>query len=304
MHILENDGGRTTATVDAVSDILERDGLVVLDGLLDAEELAHARRCFSSTVSRLTWNTQPGFFHTDPYRRMVTDVLRLDESFVRMATHPTVLAACRRYLGPDFIVTEAKGWRSNPSRADFHGWHNDAWYDPSLPRLPRQLKLAVYLSDVETGAFQYRRGSHDRHPHRHWSPEEAEREGPLREVTGRAGTAFLFDSSGVHRQAMPILDERDAVFLVFHDPATPLQAEDLRANRYHPLLLDAASMGALDSDQLRALGVGCRDLVRRGYEAPRRAPRLQRVIEAMTRTHISATRSAARVRARLAGVRG
>jgi hypothetical protein len=279
---------------------LERDGLVVLDGLLTDHDLDHARDAFAAAATRLSWNAQPGFFHTDPYRRMVPDVLRLDEAFVRAATDPRVLETCTRYLGDGFILTEAKGWRSNATQRDFHGWHNDAWYERSLPVAPRQLKLALYLSDVDSGAFEYCVGSHRKHRPRHWSNEEAATEGAVRQVTGRAGTAFLFDSSGVHRQATPILSGRDAVFLVFHDPAVPLQPEDLVANRYRPLLLDAATLGDLDDGQLRALGIGSRALQRRGYRPPASSQTLQRAIEVVTRTHIAATRGWARVRARLA----
>jgi hypothetical protein len=304
MHVLDPDGDRRAATAANMFVDLERDGLVVLDGLLGAEDLRHARDTFAAAATRLSWNAQPGFFHTDPYRRMVPDVLRLDEAFVRAATETRVLETCARYVGDQFILPEAKGWRSNATQRDFHGWHNDAWYERSLPATPPQVKLAVYLSDVTSGAFEYRLGSHRKHRPRHWTNEEAAAEGPVRQVMGRAGTAFLFDSSGVHRQATPIATERDAVFLVFHDPTVPLQAEDRVANRYRPLLLDAATLGDLDGEQLRALGVGSRALQRRGYRPPASAPALQRTVEVLTRTHITATRgwqrATARFRARLA----
>jgi hypothetical protein len=38
------------------------------------------------------------------------------------------------------------------------------------------------------------------------------------EVTEPAGSAFLFDTSGIHRQGTPILQPRYAVFFNYHDP--------------------------------------------------------------------------------------
>src|SRR5262245_29170750 len=44
------------------------------------------------------------------------------------------------------------------------------------------------------------------------------------EALGPAGTAFMFDTSGI--QGVPMLEERHAVFLNYHDPDVPLQRED------------------------------------------------------------------------------
>src|SRR5437763_1201245 len=76
------------------------------------------------------------------------------------------------------------------------------------------------------------------------------------EVPGRAGTAFLFDTSCVHRQNIPILEERHAAFFNYHDPGVPLRQEDIEYYRYHPLLLNAAFLGDLSAEEQRILGFG------------------------------------------------
>ena len=76
------------------------------------------------------------------------------------------------------------------------------------------------------------------------------------EFLGPAGTAVLFDTSGIHRQGVPILKARDAIFLNYHDPAIPLQTEDVEYYRYHPLLLNAAFLGGLTPEDTRILGFG------------------------------------------------
>ena len=76
------------------------------------------------------------------------------------------------------------------------------------------------------------------------------------EFLGSAGSAVMFDTSGIHRQGIPILQPRDAVFLNYHDPSVPLQAEDVEYYRYHPLFLNAAFLGQLTQKDMRILGFG------------------------------------------------
>ncbi|HVS38325.1 MAG TPA: hypothetical protein VMS17_22395, partial [Gemmataceae bacterium] len=120
------------------------------------------------------------------------------------------------------------------------------------------------------------------------------------EVLGPAGTAFLFDTSGIHRQSIPILEKRWAVFYGYHDPAVPLQTEDVDYYRYHPLLLNAAFLGGLSKEDERILGFGDRrnyqeHFVRRtdhgGYHAT-----VQRIFDLKLRVDGFCGRVAARLR--------
>jgi hypothetical protein len=146
-----------------------------------------------------------------------------------------------------------------PTTRDFHGWHADAWYDQTTVRhIPREVKLAMYLTDVKTGAFQYIRGTHRQEHPRLYRKSEVEQLPSSRivEMTGPAGSVFLFDTSAIHRQGVPILERRHAIFYNYHEPDTPLQQEDRAYNRYHPLLLNAAFLGGLSSEDQRILGFG------------------------------------------------
>ena len=215
---------------------------------------------FDARLRRMRWNNLDGYEKIERYRHMVEDVLSLDQAFVDAALHPAVITALREYLGNTFELVEAKGWKSLPTKRDFHGWHGDAWYNQEQvrDRIPSEVKLGVYLTDVKTGGFVYVKGTHGMQHPRPLSREElrgfpGER---LVEVTGSAGLAFLFDTSGFHRQNVPILQPRKAVFFAYHDPKIPLQQEDLDYNRYHPLLLNAAFLGKLTEEDRRILGFG------------------------------------------------
>jgi hypothetical protein len=238
---------------------LEQDGLVVLPELLSAQTLRAMQAAFAARLQRVRWNNVEGYQKTEPYRHMVEDVLVLDQGFIDLVLHPLVKQVLDRYLGDRYALTEAKGWKSLPTKRDFHGWHGDAWYDQTLAaEIHREVKLAIYLTDVRSGAFNYIKGSHRRQHPRLVKDHELRAVAPAQvtELLGPAGTAFLFDTSGIHRQGVPMLEERQACFFNYHDPHVPLQREDVDHYRYHPLLLNAAFLGGLCEDDQRILGFG------------------------------------------------
>ena len=238
---------------------LEQQGAVRLPQLVSDATLRAMQDSFRGRLQQLRWNNCDGYERSERLRLMVQDVLTLAQGFVDLALHPLVKAVLNGYLGQRWELCEAKGWQSLPTKHDFHGWHGDMWYDQTkiTDRVPREVKLAFYLSDVKSGAFQYIRGSHGQAPH-HLPRREVEQL-PLDrmiEFLGPAGSAVLFDTSGTHRQGIPILEPRQAIFYNYHDPEVPLQQEDVDYYRYHPLLLNAAFLGDLSAGDMRILGFG------------------------------------------------
>jgi hypothetical protein len=259
---------------------LERDGIVLLPDLFDPSELLEMQLAFHSRLRRLRWNNVDGYEKTERYRHMVQDVLTLEQGFVHAAVHPAVKELLNAYLEHKYALVEAKGWRSLPTRRNFHGWHGDAWFDPQrVAGIPREVKLAIYLTDVKSGAFNYIKGTHRKELPPNFSPDRAKDlpTSQIVEVAGRAGTAFLFDTSGIHRQSYPILEPRDAVFYCYHDPAIPLQKEDVEYYRYHPLLLNAAFLGDLTGEDRRILGFGDKTNCVPAFERDHEHPRLESI---------------------------
>src|SRR5207302_5031765 len=107
---------------------LEENGIVIIPDLLTASQLRGMQVGFNARLRRMRWNDFDGYEKTDRYRHMVQDVLILDQGFIDAALHPVVVPALREYLGDTFELVEAKGWKSLPTKRDFHGWHGDAWY--------------------------------------------------------------------------------------------------------------------------------------------------------------------------------
>ena len=259
--------------VDTLTAELETNGVVVLPRVLSPEQLQNMQHAFAARLNRVRWNNFDGYQRTELYRHMVEDVLLLDQGFVDLAVHPLINEILHGYLGPKYRLTEAKGWKSLPTTRDFHGWHGDMWYNlASQTEIHREIKLGMYLTDVRSGAFRFIKGSHRKQaPHNLVRSEVKDLPlSQLVELTGPAGTVFLFDTSTIHRQGIPMLEPRQAIFYAYHDPTIPLQDEDMDYDRYHPLLLNAAFIGGLSKEDQRILGFGDMTNFQRGFVRPDR----------------------------------
>src|SRR6185369_485071 len=286
---------------------LDQNGIVLLPRLIPDEQLNSMQRAFESRLQRLRWNNFEGYEKTEPYRHMIEDMLLLDQGFLDLAIHPVVKALVKAYVGEKAELTEARGWKSLPTRRDFHGWHGDAWYDQEThAEIPRELKLAVYLTDVRSGAFNYIRGSHRRdHPRPVPNAELGEMSSfEIVEMMGNAGTAFMFDTSGLHRQGVPMLERRHAVFYNYHDPQVRLQKGDYEANRYHPLLLNAAFLGDLSPEDQKLLGFGNKTNFIPAYIRPNQPPFLYHAFMATLNLQLRVRNLQQRVVAKLNHMRG
>jgi len=281
---------------------LEEHGIVTLPSLVSADQLRSMKAAFESRLQRVRWNNFEGYEKTEPYRHMIEDVLVLDQGFVDLAIHPLVKAVATAYVGERVQLTEARGWKSLPTKRDFHGWHGDAWYDQTdNSEIPRELKLAFYLTDVRSGAFNYMSGTHRKQHPRPVPNVEVKnlQNSSIVEMMGAAGTAFLFDTSGIHRQGVPMLEERQAVFFNYHDPTVKLQEDDHKFYRYHPLLLNAAFLGNLSNDEERLLGFGNKSRFKPGYTRPAKPTILYNVFQTTLNLQLRAQSIRERIRSRL-----
>jgi hypothetical protein len=289
------------SVVDEIVGDLERDGVARLPNLFSPEQLSCMQQAFNTRLRRLRWNNLDGYEKTEPNRHMVEDVLTLEQGFVDVALHPIPKEVLRRYLG-QFALVEARGWRSLPTKRDFHGWHGDEWYDQQITEeIPKEVKLGFYLTDVRSGAFNYIKGSHRKqHPRRIRTADLPDvPASQIAQVAGPAGTAFLFDTSGIHRQGVPLLEPRHVVFLNYHDPVVRLQKDDIELYRYHPLLLNAAFLGNLDEEDRCILGFGDKTNYRAAFERPSRHKGLDMIFSRIHDANLRVADFRERVRARL-----
>lgn len=292
----------TGGQVDELCQELEKNGIVNLPRLVSDEQLQSMQLAFEARLKRLRWNNYDGYEKSEPYRHMIEDVLILDQGFLDVAIHPIVKGIVKAYVGENTELTEARGWRSLPTNRDFHGWHGDAWYDQETHKeIPRELKLALYLTDVRSGGFNHIRGSHRKqHPRPVPNVELKDlSSSDVAEMVGPAGTAFMFDTSGIHRQGVPMLERRHAIFFNYHDPNVRLQEADRKFYRYHPLLLNAAFLGNLSAEDQKLLGFGNKSNFIPGYVRPATPPLLYNVFAATLNLQLHAKSLRERIVAKL-----
>jgi hypothetical protein len=298
---------RATAAADALFEELDATGIVMIPDVISPAQLASMQRAFATRLKRMRWNNVDGYERTEPFRLMVLDVLTLDQGFVDVALDPTINHVMRRYLGDGYELTEAKGWKSLPTKRDFHGWHGDAWYDQSsATEIHREIKLAIYLTDVKSGAFNYIRGSH-RQQHPRGVKNIEVKDVPQSQITEMycpAGSVFLFDTSGIHRQGVPMLEPRQACFYNYHDPEVKLEQESIDSYRYHPLMLNAAFLGGLSAEDQRVLGFGRTTNFIPAYERSREHGLLEDGFKVLHEAKLRTRDFTSRVTARLGKVVG
>lgn len=279
----------STLSVGEVHAQLARDGVVVLPSLIQGQCLKAMQSVFENALQHPSWNTWTGYEQNERWRLLVENLLIYDQSFYDLALQPQINEVIAQYIGADFQLMEARGWETIATKRKFHGWHNDAWYDPSLETIPRELKVACYLTDVESGQFQYVKGSHSpaKRPG-HWNDKQIEQQYPdvIENAFGPAGTVVLFDPTGIHRQASPVLTPRRIVMLNYHDPSVPIQQQDKEWGRYRPLLLNAEFLGDLSSEQQRILGFGVKGQLGSWFPKHRRFPAMHRRIQRRLSTHV------------------
>jgi hypothetical protein len=290
------------ASVEALASELDANGVVVLPSIISDEQLREMRHAFAAKLQHVRWNNFDGYHRTEIYRHMVEDVLQLAQGFVDLAVHPLVKAILSRYLGSSYQLTEAKGWRSLPTTYDFHGWHGDTWYEQKegMP-IHREIKLAMYLTDVHTGAFKFIKATHRKeHPHNLTRAEvDSLPMSQLVELKAPAGTVFMFDTSIIHRQSIPLLEPRQAIFYAYHDPSILLQQDDINYYRYHPLLLNAAFLGDLSAEDQRILGFGDKRNYQPAFVRTGKPTPLHRMVAAANGAQVRMQQLRQRISARL-----
>jgi hypothetical protein len=133
---------------------------------MSAEQLSSMQSAFETRLRRTRWNNFERYKKTELDPHMTENVLLLDQGFIDLALYPIVKKILNRYLGDKSELTEAKSWKSIPTKRDLHGWHGDSYYDQkSITEIASRSEAGFYLFAARRGALNYMRGSHRRqHP--------------------------------------------------------------------------------------------------------------------------------------------
>lgn len=196
------------------AETLERDGILPLDRLLGDGEVGEMRAYFETHQASDPYRPELGAFDAPERAPAATHVAYFTNEAVLGAPHalkaandPRVLAAVGAVLGAKPTISYMAAWWSLPGRGEAEHaelYHRD--YDDL-----RFVKLFLYLTDVDaaSGPHCFVRGSHkaDRliARSRFTDAEVAANFPPEDRLTleGKAGTAFLENTFGLHRGVPP-----------------------------------------------------------------------------------------------------
>ena len=131
-----------------------------------------------------------------------------------------------------------------------------------------------------------------------WTPRSYAVAAELGAVTGAQASIYT-RAKAMLDQSIPLLEDRQAIFYAYHDPGIVLQQEDIDYYRYHPLLLNAAFLGDLSSEDQRVLGFGDKRNYQPAFVRPGKATRLHQFIAAANGTQIRIQSLCQRISARL-----
>jgi len=202
-----------TADADAVHEAFERDGVVVIEGLLSPDVVARVNIEVEAAVASADpdedlFDPILKAFH-GPHTRQVTGVAGISRTFATdVVCNPVLLALCDRVLLPScarYQLNIGHLLQRGPGAAE--QWlHRDeaVWSDVPRPHPELQLASVIALVDFtkDNGATRVVPGSH-RWPDRDLSPgEQAARPAPQPEQISYAempaGSAVVYSGGTIH----------------------------------------------------------------------------------------------------------
>jgi ectoine hydroxylase-related dioxygenase (phytanoyl-CoA dioxygenase family) len=138
---------RTTTQAKA---LLDREGICVIENMLDASGLGRVRAALKAGIARDEENQVPvrGFnFDPDARNVRVFDLLGKDCAFVELVENPTALELVRHVIGESFLLSNFSANVTAPGSGAM-GMHADQGYMPApWPPYPLAVNVAWALDD-------------------------------------------------------------------------------------------------------------------------------------------------------------
>ncbi|MBT4042588.1 MAG: phytanoyl-CoA dioxygenase family protein, partial [Rhodospirillaceae bacterium] len=188
---------QSTAEPEDVFELLQRDGAVVVENILEPEKL----RQLNQELDNLIATTAPGLRHPAA-ERMVDfyglSTVRIDglpgksETFVEVMASPLLCAAADHFLLPhchDYIFNTGQLIQIGPGESPQRLHRDeDAWSFLKAPKHPLEVEAMFALTDftIENGATQVVPGSHL------WPPERQARPEEIVQAVMPAGSALMY----------------------------------------------------------------------------------------------------------------
>jgi ectoine hydroxylase-related dioxygenase (phytanoyl-CoA dioxygenase family) len=232
-----NQVGRAKTVAEAI-EIYERDGIVVMEGVLMGAALEKARRAVKHAIDhdRETETKQRGFvFDRDDKNIRIFNLCGKDRAFRELVEHPIAVEMVTRSLGPGFMLSNFSGNVTGPGSAAM-GMHADGGYMPEpWGREPVAMNVAWILDDFteEVGATRIVPGSY--HYQRNPGVSDAEAGTGVAKnsvpVEAPAGSIFVMDGKVWHQTGRNVSKDktRTGLFAYYIKPFIKPQYDWTRA---------------------------------------------------------------------------
>jgi ectoine hydroxylase-related dioxygenase (phytanoyl-CoA dioxygenase family) len=136
--------------VNDAKSLLDRDGLCVIEGVLDAAGIERVRKALHDGVAHDEAQGVPlrGFpFDPDTHNLRVFDLIGKDPVFVELVEHPLALELVRHVIGASFLLSNFSANVTAPGSGAM-GMHADQGYVPApWPPYPMAINVAWTLDD-------------------------------------------------------------------------------------------------------------------------------------------------------------
>lgn len=200
---------RRARTVEEAKELIDEDGLCVIEGVLDAEALARVRSALVAGIAHDEANGVQlrGFpFDPDKSNTRIFDLIGKDRVFVELVEHPVAIELVRHVIGDPFLLSNFSGNVTAPGSGAM-AMHADQGYVPApWPPYPMAVNVAWALDDFTeaNGATRFVPESH-RKDH-----------GPGRSTAGvksvpiecPAGSIFIMDGRVWHQTGPNVSEDQ------------------------------------------------------------------------------------------------
>lgn len=200
-------------TVDDARKFLAEDGVVIMDNVLDASEVATLHKLLDAEIER---DRKAGVLFNDPddTNERLLDIASRHKAFRDLIEHPVAQDIASRWLKPRYRVSSFGANVTVPgSKTSFI--HADQIYVPSpWPVYPLALNLMWPLDDYtkERGATHFLPGSHRETR----GPDTTKVYPGTVQITCKAGSLILMDGRVWHHTgANTTADQKRAVLLLY-----------------------------------------------------------------------------------------
>lgn len=248
---------RPVAVPSALAEKLNRKGYVFVENLLENAMIEEMRVYFAGHLTSSPYHPELGKFAAPEEAPPGVHVAYFDPDvcldaphFLKLANDPRILDCVSQYFGCAPMISYLQAWWSLPtggSAKHAENFHRD--FDDL-----KFCKLFIYLTDVDnqSGPHAFIAGSPvtaKLEQRRRYSDDEVAAEFPDKadwiEFTGPAGTAFLEDTSGLHKGTPPISKPRLICQVLYSlDPYYGGPKRPIRNPNDHEMQFDAYSNSA------------------------------------------------------------